>query len=58
MDFALTAQEVAKTLKVGLSTVYQWAKAGTVPAARIGGTVRFSRQWLEEVFAERRKGPQ
>jgi len=50
---AVTAREVAKVLGVGLSTVYEWAKAGKVPAVRISGTVRFSRQWLESMFLDR-----
>ena len=55
---AVTAREVAKFLGVGLSTVYEWAKAGKVPAVRISGTVRFSRQWLERVFPDRREETQ
>ena len=50
---AVTAREVAKVLGVGVSTVYEWAKAGKVPAVRISGTVRFSRQWLERMFLDR-----
>jgi len=52
---AVTAREVAKVLGVGVSTVYEWAKAGKVPAVRISGTVRFSREWLERMFTEPRQ---
>jgi excisionase family DNA binding protein len=32
----LTIEEVAKTMKVSLKTVYRWISAGNLPAARIG----------------------
>lgn len=32
----MTIQEVAKTMKVGLKTVYRWIDAGKLPAAHVG----------------------
>ncbi|MFA5029950.1 MAG: helix-turn-helix domain-containing protein [Patescibacteria group bacterium] len=32
----LTIEEVAKTMKVSLKTVYRWISAGQLPAAKIG----------------------
>lgn len=44
----LTAQEVADYLKVSKPTVYKLARAGEIPAVRLGGTWRFSRSLLDE----------
>ena len=32
----MTIEEVAKTMKVSLKTVYRWISAGKLPAAKIG----------------------
>lgn len=48
----LTVVEAAKLLRVSKSWVYQAAAAGTLPAFRLGRTVRFTRAtllaWLEK----------
>ena len=44
-DF-LTAAEVAAWLRVGLSTVYEWAGSGRIPYVRFNGIVRFQRKQL------------
>ncbi len=49
----LTAEEVARLLRVNKKTVYAAFKQGEIPGGRrIGGTIRFSRervlQWLAE----------
>ncbi len=48
----LTAEELAKTLKVNKATVYEWVKAGTIPFYQAGRFVRFN---LAEVLASQRK---
>ncbi len=40
----LTAEEVARVLRVSNSTVYRWVHEGTLPGVRIGHTVRFRRE--------------
>lgn len=43
----LTADEVAELLSVGRSTVHDWARAGALPAYRVGRVVRFDPDLLE-----------
>ncbi len=44
----LRARDVAPLLGVSEQTVYRWAKAGTLPAHRIGDQYRFNRVELQE----------
>jgi excisionase family DNA binding protein len=44
----LNAQEVATTLNMGLSTVYQLVERGELPSIRIGRTVRIRPEDLEK----------
>ena len=44
----LTVSEVAEYLRVNPQTVYRKAKAGELPAVRIGRAIRFRRTELEE----------
>ncbi len=51
MSTYLTASQVAELLQVDAATVYRWASSdASMPATRIGGTVRFEpdalRRWL------------
>ena len=46
----LTATQVAEALAVTTSTVYRWAKDGTLPQMRVGGSVRFRRDDIEALF--------
>lgn len=50
-DEVLTAIEVAELLKMPVSTVYELARRGELPASRLGRTWRFLRPRLEEVLA-------
>jgi excisionase family DNA binding protein len=43
----LLASEIARWLRVGISTVYQWAHGGTIPCVRLNGVLRFPRQDIE-----------
>jgi excisionase family DNA binding protein len=43
----MTAAEVADLLKLPRSTVYQLARHGELPCARLGRTVRFVRSEVE-----------
>jgi len=49
----MTAEEVAGYLRVKLATVYEWAKNGRMPAAKVGRLWRFHR---EEIDAWVRRG--
>src|SRR2546425_4163759 len=54
----LTPQDVAALLKVSSKSVLRWAKSDpTMPALRIGGSVRFHRDRLERWLAVRTQGP-
>jgi excisionase family DNA binding protein len=48
----LTARELAELLGFQAGTIVDWAEAGTVPAFKIGGRLRFRESevlaWLEE----------
>lgn len=50
-DQVLTATEVAELLKMPVSTVYELARRGELPASRLGKTWRFLRPRLEELLA-------
>ncbi len=39
----LTADEVARALRVTTSSVYRWAKDGTLTSITVGNTIRFPR---------------
>jgi excisionase family DNA binding protein len=49
---ALTAQELAEFLHVSDMTIYQFAKAGSIPSFRVGNSLRFDPKalanWLRE----------
>lgn len=46
----MTAREVADLLKMPVSTIYQLARRGELPASRLGRTWRFLRPRLEELL--------
>ena len=48
----LTAEELAKALKVNKATVYEWVKSKTIPYYQAGRFVRFN---LQEVLESQRK---
>jgi excisionase family DNA binding protein len=50
-DEVMTAREVADLLKMPVSTIYQLARRGDLPASRLGRTWRFLRPRLEELLA-------
>ena len=47
MNDVMTVSEVAEYLRVNPQTVYRKAKAGELPAVRIGRAIRFRRTELE-----------
>ncbi len=46
----MTAREVAELLALPVSTVYELARRGELPACRLGRTWRFLRPRLEELL--------
>ena len=48
LNDVLTVSEVARYLRVNPQTVYRKAKAGQLPAVRIGRAIRFRRTELED----------
>ncbi len=46
-DTLLNVQQVAEYLQLNLSTVYQWAQQGRLPAIKLGGRWRFRRTDIE-----------
>jgi excisionase family DNA binding protein len=50
-DEVMTARDVAELLKMPVSTIYQLARRGELPASRLGRTWRFLRPRLEELLA-------
>jgi excisionase family DNA binding protein len=50
-DEVLTAREVAELLKMPVSTIYELARRGEIPASRLGKTWRFLRPRLEGMLA-------
>ena len=43
----MTVEELAEYLRVKTSTVYEWAKNGKIPAAKVGRLWRFDRVEVE-----------
>lgn len=43
----MTVEEVAKYLRVRPSTIYEWAKEGKIPAAKVGRLWRFHEEEIE-----------
>jgi len=52
----LTVQEAAKYLDIHPITLYKWAEAGKIPAAKIGKIWRFRKQKLDEWIDRHTKG--
>jgi excisionase family DNA binding protein len=50
VDGMLKTDEVAKLLRVSISTVYHLRKQGKIPAFRVGGDFRFKREAIEELI--------
>ena len=50
-DEVMTAREVSELLRIPISTVYELARKGVLPASRLGRTWRFLRPRLEEMLA-------
>jgi excisionase family DNA binding protein len=51
----LTPREVSECLRIAQSTAYRLLSDGTIPSAKIGGTIRIHRDDLRAVTASRRK---
>lgn len=43
----MTVEEVARYLRVRPSTIYEWAKEGKIPAAKVGRLWRFHQEEIE-----------
>lgn len=50
-DEVMTAREVADLLRMPVSTIYELARRGELPARRLGRTWRFLRPRLEELLS-------
>lgn len=50
-DEVMTAREVAELLQMPISTVYELARKGVLPARQLGRTWRFLRPRLEQLLA-------
>lgn len=46
----LTAEDVAKIINAGKSTIYEWAELGRIPCYKVNGLLRFDEseilEWL------------
>ena len=49
-DDIMTLEEVAQYFKLKPQTIYTWAQAGKIPAAKLGKEWRFSKAVLDEWF--------
>ncbi len=56
-DDVMTASEVAAMLSLPKSTVYELARRGELPCARLGRTIRFIRPDLEARLRDRWERP-
>jgi excisionase family DNA binding protein len=46
----LTVQEVSQYLRKSKSTIYRLTREGRLPGKKIGGTWRYSRRRIDELF--------
>jgi excisionase family DNA binding protein len=53
----MTAQEVAASLRVALSTVYAWAASNRIPCIKLNGVVRFQRTKLSGWISQHATSP-
>lgn len=44
----MTVEEAAEYLRLNPSTVYRRARTGEIPAVRVGGTIRFVQEVIDE----------
>jgi excisionase family DNA binding protein len=51
----LTAQELAKYLKLTEVTIYKYAKEGKIPACRVGSRWRFDKDKVDELLKSEEK---
>jgi excisionase family DNA binding protein len=52
-DAVMTVAEVSEFLKLGESTIYRLARTNKLPARKVGGVWRFSREALDEWLAHK-----
>lgn len=53
----LTAEEVAKRLRVSPVSIYRWGKAGVLPSVTIGGVVRFRTADIDAIVSGEKPAP-
>lgn len=53
----MTAEELARQLKVRVGTIYSWAAAGTLPTFRVGRLLRFDRTRVQDWLAAQGNRP-
>lgn len=46
----MTPDEVAELFRISKASVYRWAERGLLPAVKVGRTVRFNRQDVEQLI--------
>lgn len=54
-DKLMNVEEVAEYLRVKPSTVYEWAKQGNIPTAKVGRLWRFERDDIEAWVKSRKR---
>jgi excisionase family DNA binding protein len=50
-DELMTAKEIAPLFKVDPMTVHQWGHRGILKRVKIGGTVRYRKSEVDQLFA-------
>jgi excisionase family DNA binding protein len=53
----MTTQEVAEYLRLAEATIYKLAKAGEIPAVKVGRAWRFRRDLIDEWFRRQSMPP-
>ncbi len=48
MSTVMTVEEMSRYLKLNPQTVYRKARAGEIPAVKVGGTLRFVREVVDD----------
>jgi excisionase family DNA binding protein len=49
----MSEREVAEYLKVSTRTIVNWKQRGIIPFFRIGRTIRYSREQIDQALTER-----
>jgi len=55
VDMYYTCKEVAEILKLSLETIWDWIRAGKLPATKIGKSYRIPKEAVDQLLPSRKR---